>query len=69
LQWFSGVAELVRMACTKEHKRRLLYYLKLAANSWPVIDKVTRYIICMPERTDEKIWLVTSVRSTMQITM
>lgn len=36
---FSGVAEFLRITATREHDRKFLYHVKLAANSFIVFDR------------------------------
>jgi Transposase DDE domain/Domain of unknown function (DUF4372) len=47
---FSGVTEFVRMTEAREHDRKFLYHLKLAANSWLVFDKAYTVLIDKTKR-------------------
>lgn len=59
---FSGVTEFVRMTEAKEHDRKFLYHLKLAANSWLVFDKAYTVYHQFAKWTNEKIWFVTRMK-------
>lgn len=59
---FSGVTEFVRMTEAKEHDRKFLYHLKLAANSWLVFDKAYTVYHQFAKWTSEKIWFVTRMK-------
>jgi hypothetical protein len=59
---FSGVAEFVRMTAAREHDRKFLYHLKLAANSWLVFDKAYTVYQQFAKWTNEKIWFVTRMK-------
>jgi hypothetical protein len=59
---FSGVAEFVRMTEAREHDRRFLYHLKLAANSWLVFDKAYTVYHQFAKWTNQKIWFVTRMK-------
>ncbi len=59
---FSGVTEFVRMTEAREHDRRFLYHLKLAANSWLVFDKAYTVYDQFAKWTDQKIWFVTRMK-------
>jgi hypothetical protein len=59
---FSGVAEFIRITAAKEHDRKFLYHLKLAANSWIVFDKGYNPFRQFAKWTREKIWFVTRMR-------
>jgi len=59
---FSGVTEFVRMTEAREHDRRFLYYLKLAANSWLVFDKAYTVYHQFAKWTTQKIWFVTRMK-------
>jgi hypothetical protein len=59
---FSGVTEFVRMTEAREHDRRFLYHLKLAANSWLVFDKAYMVYHQFAKWTNEKIWFVTRMK-------
>lgn len=59
---FSGVTEFVRMTEAKEHDRKFLYHLKLAANSWLVFDKAYNVYHQFAKWTNEKIWFVTRMK-------
>lgn len=59
---FSGVTEFVRMTEAREHDRRFLYHLKLAANSWLVFDKAYTVYHQFARWTNEKIWFVTRMK-------
>jgi hypothetical protein len=59
---FSGVTEFVRMTEAKEHDRKFLYHLKLAANSWLVFDKAYTVYPQFAKWTSEKIWFVTRMK-------
>ncbi|MEI9908905.1 MAG: transposase [Bacteroidota bacterium] len=59
---FSGVTEFVRMTEAREHDRKFLYHLKLAANSWLVFDKAYTVYHQFAKWTNEKIWFVTRMK-------
>jgi len=59
---FSGVTEFVRMTEAREHDRKFLYHLKLAANSWLVFDKAYNVYHQFAKWTDQKIWFVTRMK-------
>jgi hypothetical protein len=59
---FSGVAEFIRITAAKEHDRKFLYHLNLAANSWIVFDKGYNPFRQFAKWTTEKIWFVTRMR-------
>jgi hypothetical protein len=59
---FSGVTEFVRMTEAREHDRKFLYHLKLAANSWLVFDKAYTVYHQFAKWTLEKIWFVTRMK-------
>jgi hypothetical protein len=59
---FSGVTEFVRMTEAREHDRKFLYHLKLAANSWLVFDKAYTVYHQFAKWTDQKIWFVTRMK-------
>jgi hypothetical protein len=59
---FSGVTEFVRMTEAREHDRRFLYHLKLAANSWLVFDKAYTVYHQFAKWTAQKIWFVTRMK-------
>jgi hypothetical protein len=59
---FSGVTEFVRMTEAREHDRRFLYHLKLAANSWLVFDKAYTVYPQFAKWTNQKIWFVTRMK-------
>ena len=59
---FSGVTEFVRMTEAREHDRRFLYHLKLAANSWLVFDKAYTVYQQFAKWTNEKVWFVTRMK-------
>lgn len=59
---FSGVTEFVRMTEAREHDRKFLYHLKLAANSWLVFDKAYAVYQQFAKWTNEKIWFVTRMK-------
>jgi hypothetical protein len=59
---FSGVTEFVRMTEAREHDRKFLYYLKLAANSWLVFDKAYTAYHQFAKWTAQKIWFVTRMK-------
>lgn len=59
---FSGVTEFVRMTEAREHDRKFLYYLKLAANSWLVFDKAYNVYHQFAKWTDQRIWFVTRMK-------
>jgi hypothetical protein len=59
---FSGVTEFVRMTEAREHDRKFLYHLKLAANSWMVFDKAYTVYHQFAKWTDQKIWFVTRMK-------
>lgn len=59
---FSGVTEFVRMTEAREHDRKFLYYLKLAANSWLVFDKAYTVYHQFAKWTKQKIWFVTRMK-------
>jgi hypothetical protein len=59
---FSGVTEFVRMTEAREHDRRFLYHLKLAANSWLVFDKAYTVYHQFAKWTEQKIWFVTRMK-------
>ena len=62
LDAFSGVTEFVRMTEAREHDRKFLYHLKLAANSWLVFDKAYNVYHQFAKWTTQKIWFVTRMR-------
>jgi Transposase DDE domain/Domain of unknown function (DUF4372) len=59
---FSGVTEFVRMTEAREHDRKFLYHLKLAANSWLVFDKAYTVYHQFAKWTTQKIWFVTRMK-------
>lgn len=59
---FSGVTEFVRMTEAREHDRRFLYHLKLAANSWLVFDKAYTVYHQFAKWTNQTIWFVTRMK-------
>jgi len=59
---FSGVAEFIRITAAKEHDRKFLYHLKLAANSWIVFDKGYNPFRQFAKWSSQKIWFVTRMR-------
>ena len=59
---FSGVTEFVRMTEAREHDRKFLYHLKLAANSWLVFDKAYNVYHQFAKWTAQKIWFVTRMK-------
>jgi len=59
---FSGVTEFVRMTEAREHDRKFLYHLQLAANSWLVFDKAYNVYEQFAKWTDQKIWFVTRMK-------
>ena len=59
---FSGVTEFVRMTEAREHDRRFLYHLKLAANSWLVFDKAYTVYHQFAKWTTQKVWFVTRMK-------
>ena len=59
---FSGVTEFIRMTEAREHDRKFLYHLKLAANSWLVFDKAYTVHHQFAKWTNEKIWFVTRMK-------
>jgi hypothetical protein len=59
---FSGVAEFIRITAAREHDRKFLYHLKLAANSWIVFDKGYNLFRQFARWAKEKIWFVTRMR-------
>jgi len=59
---FSGVTEFVRMTEAREHDRKFLYHLKLAANSWLVFDKAYTVYHAFAKWTTQKIWFVTRMK-------
>ena len=59
---FSGVTEFVRMTEAREHDRKFLYHLKLAANSWLVFDKAYNVYHQFAKWTTQKIWFVTRMK-------
>jgi Transposase DDE domain/Domain of unknown function (DUF4372) len=59
---FSGVTEFVRMTEAREHDRRFLYHLNLAAHSWLVFDKAYTVYHQFAKWTDQKIWFVTRMK-------
>ena len=59
---FSGVTEFVRMTEAREHDRKFLYHLKLAANSWLVFDKAYTAYHQFAKWTNQKIWFVTRMK-------
>lgn len=59
---FSGVTEFVRMTEAREHDRKFLYHLKLAANSWVVFDKAYTVYHQFAKWTGQKIWFVTRMK-------
>lgn len=60
---FSGVTEFVRMTEAKEHDRKFLYQLKLAANSWLVFDKAYTVYHQFAKWTEQRIWFVTRMKN------
>jgi len=62
LDAFSGVTEFVRMTEAREHDRKFLYHLKLAANSWLVFDKAYNVYHQFSKWTTRKIWFVTRMK-------
>ena len=59
---FSGVTEFVRMTEAREHDRKFLYHLKMAANSWLVFDKAYTVYHQFAKWTNQKIWFVTRMK-------
>jgi len=59
---FSGVTEFVRMTEAREHDRKFLYHLKLAANSWLVFDKAYTVYNQFAKWTTQKTWFVTRMK-------
>jgi hypothetical protein len=59
---FSGVTEFVRMTEAREHDRKFLYHLKLAANSWLVFDKAYTVYHQFAKWANQKIWFVTRMK-------
>jgi hypothetical protein len=59
---FSGVTEFVRMTEAREHDRKFLYHLKLAANSWLVFDKAYTVYHQFAKWTNANIWFVTRMK-------
>lgn len=59
---FSGVTEFVRMTEAREHDRKFLYHLKMAANSWLVFDKAYTVYHQFAKWTEQKIWFVTRMK-------
>ncbi len=59
---FSGVTEFVRMTEAREHDRKFLYHLKLAANSWLVFDKAYAVYHQFAKWTTQKICFVTRMK-------
>jgi hypothetical protein len=59
---FSGVTEFVRMTEAREHDRKFLYHLKLAANSWLVFDKAYTVYHQFAKWSNQKIWFVTRMK-------
>lgn len=62
LDAFSGVTEFVRMTEAREHDRKFLYHLNLAANSWLVFDKAYNVYHQFAKWTTQKIWFVTRMK-------
>ncbi len=62
LDAFSGVTEFVRMTEAREHDRKFLYHLKLAANSWLVFDKAYNVYDQFAKWTTQKVWFVTRMK-------
>lgn len=62
LDAFSGVTEFVRMTEAREHDRKFLYHLKLAANSWLVFDKAYNVYHQFAKWTTQKVWFVTRMK-------
>jgi hypothetical protein len=60
---FSGVTEFVRMTEAKEHDRKFLYQLKLAAHSWLVFDKAYTVYHQFAKWVEQKIWFVTRMKN------
>jgi hypothetical protein len=59
---FSGVTEFVRMTEAREHDRKLLFDLKLPANSWLVFDKAYTVYQQFLKWSMQKAWLVTRMK-------
>ncbi len=59
---FSGVTEFVRMTEAREHDRRFLYELKLAAGSWLVFDKAYNVYHQFAKWTKQQVWFVTRMK-------
>jgi Transposase DDE domain/Domain of unknown function (DUF4372) len=59
---FSGVTEFVRMTEAREHDRKFLYHLKLAAGSWLVFDKAYTVYQQFLKWSSQKIWFVTRMK-------
>jgi len=62
LDAFSGVTEFVRMTEAREHDRKFLYHLQLAANSWLVFDKAYNVYHQFAKWTTQKVWFVTRMK-------
>ena len=60
---FSGVTEFVRMTEAREHDRKFLYHLRLAANSWLVFDKAYTVYHEFAKWTGQKVWFVTRMKN------
>jgi len=60
---FSGITEFVRLTAAKEHDRRFLYHLKLAAHSWIVFDKAYNLYSQFDKWTAQKVWFVTRMKN------
>jgi len=59
---FSGIAEFIRITAAKEHDRKFLFHLQLAANSWIVFDKGYNPFRQFAKWSKEKVWFVTRMR-------
>lgn len=59
---FSGIVEFARMTEAREHDQKFLHHLKLAVNSWIVLDKAYTTYGQFSKWTAQKIWFVTRVR-------
>lgn len=59
---FSGVTEFVRITAAREHDRKLLYHLKLPANSFIVFDKAYNLYSQFAKWSEQKVWFVTRMK-------
>lgn len=55
------------MTEAREHDRKFLYHLKLAADSWLVFDKAYNVFHQFAKWTEQKIWFVTRMKDNAEL--